>query len=250
MKKTIPLILVLALCLSLCACSMPTLSLKPSIESRGYDSPEEAFLAYAEALKTGDVSKMLSTFAIETYVKNYDLEAYLDYTRAFSPNQGTLEAHTPYTQEINFIARQYQITQQLKNMYTLIALGEDAFTSIITFNGAPYDDPDDFLDDYVMDDWMETLAKMRVDDDFQYLDDFFDTDTVDSMEEHLDDQCDFYGCKEIVPLALEIKLDGEEYLMTINVARYGDKWYNLTLNSSIALLLGAPTYSAGLCCVE
>lgn len=49
-----------------------------TIESRGYKSPEDAAKAYLEAFMNNDIDQMLSTFAVETYVKNFDLEKYVD----------------------------------------------------------------------------------------------------------------------------------------------------------------------------
>ena len=249
MKKIISLLLVLALCLSLCACSLANVSdiLNPKIEGRGYDSPEEAFLAYTEALKTGDVSKILATFAIETYVENYDVEEFLDTYRSYTLGSSFLDGNTPYTKQLNLIARQDQISRQLQYLYAYISMGDEINRTIITLTGNPYDDAGEFMDKFVMDDWMEILAEMQVDDDFQYLDDFMDDKNLDRAEEQLEDQCNIYGCEEIVPLALEVELDGEEYLMTINVARYGDKWYNLTLYGTIASVVGASQFTAGLC---
>ena len=63
MKKILTFLLALALCAGLCACGAG------KVEGRGYGSPEEAVLAYAEALQAGDVKKILKTFAIETYVE-------------------------------------------------------------------------------------------------------------------------------------------------------------------------------------
>ena len=42
------------------------------LEGNGYDSPEDAVLAYIEALNRGDVGGMLSTFALESYVEHAD----------------------------------------------------------------------------------------------------------------------------------------------------------------------------------
>ncbi len=47
-----------------------------SYEGAGYATPEEAVQAYITARQAGDVSAMLSTFAIETYVDSYDAEAF------------------------------------------------------------------------------------------------------------------------------------------------------------------------------
>ena len=44
------------------------------MEGSGFASPEDAVTAYLEAMKAGDLSGMLSTFAIETYIQNVDAQ--------------------------------------------------------------------------------------------------------------------------------------------------------------------------------
>ena len=73
------LLLVLCLMLPLCACGK-----KASIEGKGYDTPEEAIVAYAEAIKTGDLSKLMATHAVETYVDRYDLEENIERNHVYS----------------------------------------------------------------------------------------------------------------------------------------------------------------------
>ena len=72
MKKISAILLAIALSITLCACG------SRKVEGNGYNSPEEALLAYAEALKTGNVDNILSTFAVETYVERFDLAEYWD----------------------------------------------------------------------------------------------------------------------------------------------------------------------------
>ena len=222
MKKLIALILSAVLCLSLGACG------SSKVEGRGYKSPEDALLAYADALKAGDVTKMLSTFAVETYVENYNLEEYLNLTRVYNPGNMVL-----------------QNVRNLNNMYGYLSLGEGfSPTILITENHA---DAEDFLDDFVIDDWMEILSEMEFDEDFTYLDDVLEDDILDKAEDRLDDNCDIYGCDEIVSLGLEIELDGEDYLLCMDVACYNGKWYNLSLLGTIGTCLNAPATSGGLC---
>ena len=69
MKKPIVFLLILAL-----ACSFLPFAAAESgrLEGAGYDTPEEALLAYIDALNRGDVGGMLSTFALESYVEHAD----------------------------------------------------------------------------------------------------------------------------------------------------------------------------------
>lgn len=52
-------------------------------ESEGYDTPEDAVTAYLEGLRACDTEKMLSTFAVESYAENYDMQAYLEYMQTY-----------------------------------------------------------------------------------------------------------------------------------------------------------------------
>ncbi len=53
-------------------------------EGDGFDSPEAAVMAYVEAFIAGDVTAMLSTFAIESYIDNTDRVALLERIRGVS----------------------------------------------------------------------------------------------------------------------------------------------------------------------
>ena len=54
------------------------------LEGPGFDSPEEAVLAYIDAMNRGDVRSMLSTFAFETYTAHADPTVYLDQAQQFN----------------------------------------------------------------------------------------------------------------------------------------------------------------------
>ena len=239
MKKLIALILSAVLCLSLGACG------SSKVEGRGYKSPEDALLAYADALKAGDVSKILSTFAVETYVENYNLEEYLNLTHVYNIGTGVLENDTPFARDLNLSRRQSGIVSNLYYMYVYMSQGDGYLPAIYITND--HADAEDFLDDFVIDDWMEILSEMEYDDDFTYLDDVFEDELVDVAEDHLDDSCDLYGCDEIVSLGLEIELDGADYLLCMDVACYDGKWYNLSPVGSIGTWLGISALSGGLC---
>ena len=244
MKKIIALLLAVSLCLSLCACS-----LIGKIEGSGYKTPEDALLAYAKALKTADVSKILSTFAIETYVENFDDEAYMEYMNAYPFNPSSLLTPVDrYTKDLFMIDRQQSITKNLYYMSATISMGENAdlVGRIISFNGDPYDDPHDFLKDLDLDSWSEILSEIEFDDDFVYMDDVADKSQEEKFEDLLYEQCDFYGCDEIIPIGLEVELDGEDCVLYMNVACYDGKWYNLTQGGHLASWLGCPTSSGGL----
>lgn len=67
-----------------------------SIEGEGFDSPEDAALAYLEGLRDLDLNRMISTFAVESYAKNYNFEATLNRVKVY---QFGLEIKLPNANE-------------------------------------------------------------------------------------------------------------------------------------------------------
>ena len=58
-------------------------------------------------------------------------------------------------------------------------------------------------------------------------------------------QEEYYGADEIQPMAVEVNIEGKEYLFCPNTVRYGEKWYILDLNGMLAIILGGNSYSCG-----
>lgn len=239
MKKILMFLLALALCVGLCACGAG------KVEGRGYDSPEEAVLAYAEALQAGDVKKILKTFAVETYVDNYNLEERLERVRVYSKTaEGLPLAGDSYSREVNLIDRQAAIIRNLKFLYLGVALEWDA-ESMISLASGGYADAEDLVDALTLDDWSDMLADMRFDDDFVYLDDILEEGPAERSEEVLKENRKTYGCDKIETLALEIELDGEDMYLCMDVACYDGKWYCLTQGGMIGSLMGIPMIHGG-----
>jgi len=239
MKKIMAFLLALTLCVGLCACGAG------KVEGRGYDSPEEAVLAYAEALQAGDVKKILKTFAVETYVENYALEERLERVRVYSKTaEGLPLAGDSYSREVNLIDRQAAIIRNLKFLYLGVALEWDE-ESMISLASGGYADAEDLVDALTLDDWSDMLADIRFDDDFVYLDDILEEGPAERSEEVLKENRKTYGCDKIETLALEIELDGEDMYLCMDVACYDGKWYCLTQGGMIGSLMGIPMIHGG-----
>lgn len=263
MKKRIVSLLVACVLIMLCGCDkIPMKAENPTetqestparepetpqgpvtVEGPGFDSPEEAILAYAKALQKGDVQEILSTFAVETYVENFDLTAWIDNSGAYTiAGSQPIPSADDYTMGLNLVARQYEITRNLTNMYLTLGKVEN-FVSPITFNGDPYDKPSELVDDMVIYNWMDMLAGMEIGD-------ILDCEAVGhdpiNMNRVLWYQLQYLRCEELVPLALELTIDGESYCLCVDVARYGEKWYNCDPFGTLAFYLGADALSGGL----
>ena len=240
--KKIAIVLVICLLFALCGCGNAA-----KVEGKGYKTAEEAALAYAEALKTGDVNKVLATFAIETYVENYDLEEFIDRMNAYTPVPGAeimMESTDEYTTQVNLINRQATITRYLSYMYLSMADCEMTGMPIVLGIGE-YDDASDLVDDLTNEDWMEILADMEI-GDVLGMDEFLDKDQMDLVEEDLEKSYDYLGCDEIQSVAVEVTLDGDDYYLFVDVACYDGVWYNYKPYGTLAVITGASPYTGGL----
>lgn len=210
-----------------------------TIEGPGFDTPEEAIIAYVEAMKSGDINQMLSTFAIETYVDNYDVKAAVEkaggYSSATNPPFLSIDAYTRY---INIYRREDSLTKALLEQYFYFADMTDYYRALtLTRDCYGYGSPENFFDALQDEDWMNTLANMKYGEvktaeDLRALlsEDYFS----ESSQNSIDNTMKLLGCDELVPLAIEVEFDGKEYYLSMNVICYDGRWYNYVPGGTIA----------------
>lgn len=249
MKRILAILLAVSMLLSLCGCAKAGKSGDngASIEGNGFKSAEKAALAYAEALRTGDVRKILSTFAMETYVDSMNMEEHLYANGGFYPSSSTtmgLVSSDDYSKEIRLIGRQYEIARQLSHLYidhTEFGIPED-WQPVAWSKIEPYDE---FVEAMTVEDWYEILADMEIGDVLTMGELLPDRDT-EEMAEILENMAKQSGCDKLVPLAVEVTLDGVDYYLCVDVADYDGTWYNCRVFGMIAMLQGADSAFCGL----
>lgn len=248
MKKILAILLAVCMLLSLCGCAKAGKSGDngATIEGNGFKSAEKAALAYAEALRTGDVRKILSTFAMETYVDSMNIEEYLRASGVyyFDTNTMGLVSSDDYSKEIRLIGRQYDIARQLGYLYmnhTEFGIPE-GWQPVPWSKIEPYDE---FAEAMTVEDWYEILADMEIGDVLTLGEILPDRDK-EQMAEALKRSAERYGCDKMVPLAVEVTIDGVDYYLCVDVADYDGIWYNCQMFGTIASMLGADSTSCGL----
>lgn len=251
MKRRLVLLLVICMLTALCGCGNKAQSPDASVtvEGAGFSSLEEAAIGYAKALKSGDVKEIISTFAVETYVEKYDLQAMLETNNAYTISmEFAFESADAYTTGLNTINRQYQISKNLSNMY--LTMGDfEEFYQPVSFSGDRYSSASELLDDLKIDNWMEQLAEMEIGrvltvQDFPEISS--NENTMEGMERTRANLKKYMGCDELIFLAVEVLIDGTEYYLCVDVANYGGKWYNVRPMGMICVMLGGDTMCGGL----
>ena len=223
----------------------PEVAADVRFEGEGYESPEEAVVAYLEALKKGDVEGMLATFAIETYVSEMDAQADLARMGVFQPGYGMrLPLGGEYQRQVAVAARYGQLAESLAYQWMLFSWpeGYEAFgDESITFQEDG--DAEAFLTELAENDAAAQWQEMEV---VGFVEpELMSTQYSDGAESRAR-QAASHGCDEIVSVVAKLDIGGEEWYQCMDVACYGGKWYNLSFVGYIGHLLGLSYPTAGL----
>ena len=216
-----------------------------ALEGPGFGSAEEAVTAYLEAMKNGDVEGMLATFAIETYVAEMDAQADLARMGSFQPGYGMRQPlGGEYQRQVAVAARYGQLAESLAYQWMLFSWPEgyeafDGAAVVLSEDGAV----EAFLAGLAENDAAALWQEMEV---VGFVEpERMSTQYSDGSQSRAR-QAASYGCDEIVSVVAKLDIGGEEWYQCMDVARYGEKWYNLSLIGNIGHLLGLSLYSGGL----
>jgi len=214
------------------------------IESGGFASPEDAVRAYLEAFSNADVEGMISAFAVETYVENYNLEemilrlgAYVSTEPVALPPSNDLLAKT------SIYIRQGKLTDSIKMQYLTIFLKEKGQENLI----APFDDSGDALDlvrklgDPAN---LEILNSLRV-MGFIKPGRLVEAYDADMHRENVEKQLKYLGADALESVVARVDIDSQVYLFCFDTARYGGKWYISSFTGNIGYMIGISAYSGG-----
>ena len=240
----------------LIACIVMTVNSKKApaqMEGAGYDSPEEAVEAYLNYLKDGDLDGVISTFAVESYVDNYDMSAYFERVQVYRPFlqsgaqlNGAFYFESDLSRELNIESRRAYILNGLyKQMLQIIICNAD----------------DEEFADEIYDAMMyATEDKGAVKDVMRFLSTDPELNSIEIDRFHDEGDYDLYeeGIKmltkslkkcwgsDIESVMVDLEIADEDYTLFMLCVCYDGKWYIAEFNNPVALTLGAPIIGGGL----
>ena len=210
-------------------------------EGKGYNSPEEAITAYAEAFRDGDVDKMISTFAIESYVDNFDPEKYTKYLRVYTPRYAHLPSDSLPKERLNCYSRVSDITEPiLCGYYTMLEIETN---NTIGFSVENYEEEiEEFFEVLEDPNFSKKLSRIEI-GDVLTLDDF---DLGEKYEERFEKKYAYLNFDELQELAIEIEMNGDDYYLFMLVGKVDGKWYNISLYTPLGSMYGLNGSTGGL----
>ena len=189
---------------------------------------------------------MLATFAIETYVENVDAQASLWRVRAFMPGNSALPLGGDHQLQMAAAKRYAELANTLYYQWLALSWPEgygEFGAQAVTFQAEA--EVEAFRAALAANDvapLLETLELM----DFVAPAELIEVYLSPNNLKNLAQQAAAYGCDELADVVARLSVGGEEWYQCMDVARYGEKWYNITFDSNIGILLGMSSYAAGL----
>ncbi|MCR4887221.1 MAG: hypothetical protein K5919_09940 [Clostridiales bacterium] len=238
MKKLIPWALLLILALP-CAWAEEI-----RYEGAGYATPEEAVQAYGEAFARGDVTGMIATFAVETYVDRMDPAAYLQYVRRYRWYDGRpmlpLPLREGYPRQLRVLDCVSALTESFGRQYAVMS-GVSKMEDDPKYGGGMYFTPNDgeriqeFLETAAGCVWPGevTVGPVLGRDVSSRI------DWGKRFDENMDQILSYLGGDEMAVAAVTLRIGGTDYLQIMQCVRYGEKWYNQALGGYAASYLTA-----------
>ncbi|MCL1940873.1 MAG: ankyrin repeat domain-containing protein [Synergistaceae bacterium] len=212
-------------------------------EGDGFDSPEDAARAYLEALGDQDLPRMISTFAIESYARNYNLEAELTRSRAYFPGAAIqMPNANEFAVSINTESRRVNVARMILSQYLFLC-----YPDLDQIRMQPLKDVD-------VSEFVGQFSKNLNKPNFRTVEfvrfvlpkTIFDRYFSASNLKNLAQMADRLGAKQVTGRVAVFKLDGKEYWLCLDAVRYGDKWYLMALGGSIGIWMNIDVTNGGI----
>lgn len=213
-------------------------------EGEGFDTPEEAVEAYLLALKDADFDGMLSAFAVEAYVDNFDYEAQLNRSHVYNPTYTNfaLPSSNNFMQSVNVEIRRSSITGSILQQYIILREPDLDLSEIVKLE-----------DETAVSEFVAQLNEAFDVSRFSTLEvlgfippeDLSDTYMIDGNQETLQEIANVYGAEQFESCTATIQLDSDAYLLCFDVIMYNNKWYIYQMGGNIGILLSLSTEMAG-----
>ncbi len=233
------LMLLIIWILTLSACKVETNNKIVSFEVKGYESADEAALSYVKSFCQSDIDSMLSTFAIETFIENYDLKEFINSRKYYDyyNTECPFENNSDFKMQINYYSRISELVKSFKQTYYYLILKDDNFSAIETFTRSNANDIELFVNkisDPYFDEKISSAKIRRV-----LTPEFFNDLDLLTYKNTTTTKYSYLNCDEIKSFAVELDFDGDEYYLFVDVGLFDNVWYNISISSSLGISVGA-----------
>lgn len=207
------------------------------IESAGFDSPQMAAAAYLEGLKAGDLSRMTSAFAVESYVEYYNLQAYLEQMGSyrFLQQEISLPVVDGLSRAIDIQSRKKEVVEQVAGQFATVCILNGSY-----YGNLPMPEAKLGSNDYV-----QGMANMidATDMDSMKILGYIPPEALskdygsDNSLKSRTNQAEICGADKQESCAIAFEIGKNKYVICPDTVEYKGKWYIKTLSGQLAAQL-------------
>lgn len=214
------------------------------VEAAGFDTPEEALETYLGFMKEADISGMLSTYAVETYIENYDFEAQMKRVRSYHFWQGVrLPNVNEFAVSINIERRRSSIVESILNQSMVFADFDYDLTAPVILK-----------EDSDIETFCEYYWEVLEDIDFNAIEvlglvnpaDLAETYDSAQNRKNINVIAKVMGADKMESVAVVLQISNQKYLLCCDAAKYGDRWYLVNPGGNIGAHVGISVGTSGI----
>ncbi|MBQ6735490.1 MAG: hypothetical protein IJR00_11370 [Lachnospiraceae bacterium] len=230
-------------------------------EGAGFDTPEEAIKAYAEAFKEQDFDKMLATFAVETYCVRYDIDAHIRYVGGiYNPamllTYPLKSAEDPYLTDLSVAQRMGNLARSFTYQRLAIrsaidggSAGAEALDLLMEGQIVPFEkNPSGVQQAGEMINLMTSpLTDLQIEvgeviqaEELAHL--YLSPKNLENMKR----RSGILGADGMKSLAVTLKIGGKDAVLMADAMKFGDKWYLTEPGGTLGALINLSALSGGL----
>lgn len=193
----------------------------------GYSTPEDAVNSYIKNLGNANMNGALKALAIESYVEKYDVEAQVQRISTFMP----LRSYLP---DSNSLFTAYNLQKRKSELYSIICQQYLTFCypdwePSLPIQFGSEQEADEFVKNLKQNTSASRVKNLKI----ERVENATASMTEANYIQNLVAQSQVIGADELVDVAAMVSLDGQQFGMGFQVARYGNIWRIATLGSPI-----------------
>ena len=224
-----------------------------TIQGPGYATPEAAAKAYLIGLRDQNLDEMVSTFAVESYVDNYDFEAQLERFQSYMPYNAPqgLPNTNKYSRKLNISNRENSIEKSIFGQY--ITYNVPSVPAGVTLSFPDPDEAKDFVTKFEQDTKSYVFKDLVITGTLP-LQDLTDTNAYDLYMSAQNQKGILYRVKaqgitngnDVTDVAITFKADGKTWIFCPQLVRYDNKWYLSSSCGDLAAIMGYDWQTGGI----
>jgi len=200
-------------------------SILPLERQQGFDTPEDAVVAYLEGLRDLDFDRMIDAFAVEVIIEHYDLESSLNRIRLYDSTFAMLPNANEFATTLNIEMRRNRIITWIRTHY--LALTHPELMMEDNLFRIHYRIAEDGAADFILSltDALNAIEFQSLEVLGFLLPELSEIQMSQHQEEHIRQWTIEQGADQLVGRIVVFELDGHKYLLFADVVNYGDRWF-------------------------